>query len=53
MAEKTYRLSLDQLNDIVSDAVTNALKKLDSLEIIEDEQKEKPAVKVGEFTDEQ
>ena len=53
MSEKTYKLSLEQLNDIVSDAVTNALKKLDNLEIVEDDQKEKPAVKVGEFTDEQ
>ena len=54
MAEKKYTLSLHQLNDIVSDAVTNALKKLDNLEIVEDEDKaQKPAVRVGEFTDEQ
>lgn len=51
--DKTYRLSLEQLNDIVSDAVTNALKKLDNIEIVEEQTKEQPAVKVGEFTDEQ
>ena len=53
MAEKTYKLSLEQLNDIVSDAVTNALKKLDNIEIVEEQTKEQPAVKVGEFSDEQ
>ncbi|MBR1547132.1 MAG: hypothetical protein IJ637_00180 [Prevotella sp.] len=54
MADKVYKLSLEQLNDIVSDAVTNALKKLDYLEIEEDEQQKKPAdVKVGEFSEEQ
>lgn len=54
MADKKYTLSLEQLNDIVSDAVTNALKRLDGLEIVDDSDKaEKPAVKVGEFTDEQ
>ena len=61
MADKVYKLSLEQLNDIVSDAVTNAIKKLDNLEIVEDdgehqssEQQQKPAdVKVGEFSEEQ
>ena len=53
MADKKYTLSLDQLNDIVSDAVSNALKKLDNIEIVEDDQKQKPAIKVGEFTDDQ
>lgn len=53
MANKKYTLSLDQLNDIVSDAVSNALKKLDNIEIVEDDQKQKPAIKVGEFTDDQ
>lgn len=52
MAEKTYKLSLDQLSDIVSDAVSNALKKLDNIEII-DEQVRQPSVKVGEMSDEQ
>lgn len=53
MADKKYTLSLDQLNDIVSDAVSNVLKKLDNIEIVEDDQKQKPAIKVGEFTDDQ
>ncbi len=48
-----YKLSLQQLNDIVSDAVTNAIKKLENIEIVEDESKEKTGVKVGEFSDEQ
>ena len=37
MAEKTYKLSLQQLNDLVSDAVNTAIRKLDNLEIIDDE----------------
>jgi len=54
MADKVYKLSLEQLNDIVSDAVTNAIKKLDNLEIVEDEkQTESTKVKVGEFSEEQ
>ena len=54
MADKVYKLSLEQLNDIVSDAVTNAIKKLDNLEIVEyDKQKESTDVKVGEFSEEQ
>lgn len=54
MANKVYKLSLEQLNDIVSDAVTNAIKKLDNLEIVEDEkQKASSEVKVGEFSEEQ
>ena len=54
MADKVYKLSLEQLNDIVSDAVTNAIKKLDNLEIVEDEkQKASSEVKVGEFSEEQ
>lgn len=54
MAERTYKLSLDQLNNIVSDAVSTALKKLDNIEIVEDEASVKsPNVKVGEFSQEQ
>ena len=54
MADKVYKLQLEQLNDIVSDAVTNAIKKLDNLEIVEDEkQNESTEVKVGEFSEEQ
>ena len=50
MAVKKYTLSIEQLNDIVSDAVSNALKKLDGLEIVDDgEGKEKPTVEVGEY----
>ena len=37
MTDKVYKLSLEQLNDIVSDAVTNAIKKLDNIEIVENE----------------
>lgn len=54
MAEKIIKLSLEQLNEIVSDAVTNAIKKLDGIEITDnDTQKSANDVKVGEFTDEQ
>ena len=34
LADKIIKITLDQLNDIVSDAVTNAIKKLDNVEII-------------------
>lgn len=34
MADKVFKLSLEQLNDIVSDAVANAIKKLDGIEIV-------------------
>ena len=54
MADKIYRLSLDQLNDIVSDAVSNAIKKLDNLELVDDTPQPASAeVKVGEFSEEQ
>ena len=54
MADKIIKITLDQLNDIVSDAVTNAIKKLDNVEIIEDTPKESSSiVSVGEFSDEQ
>ena len=53
MAEKLYKLSLEQLNDIVSDAVTNAIKKLDNVEIVDEETPKKSSVKVGEFSEEQ
>ena len=54
MADKIIKITLDQLNDIVSDAVTNAIKKLDNVEIIEDTHKESSStVSVGEFSDEQ
>lgn len=48
-----YKLSLEQLNDIVSDAVTNAIKKLENVEIVDDLTSEKSEVKVDEFSDEQ
>ena len=38
MADKVFKLSLEQLNDIVSDAVANAIKKLDGIEIVSDDQ---------------
>ena len=53
MADKVYKLSLEQLNDIVSDAVTNAIKKLDNIEIVDEQPKSQPKVKIGEFSDEQ
>ena len=31
MEEIEYKLSLEQLSDIVADAVTNAIKKLDNV----------------------
>ena len=40
MADKIIKITLEQLNDIVSDAVTNAIKKLENVEIIEDTPKE-------------
>ena len=43
MAEKKYSLSLEQLNELVSDAVTTAIKKLENVEIIDDDSAEKPA----------
>lgn len=48
-----YKLSLEQLNDIVSDAVTNAIKNLENIEIVDDTASEKPEVAVDEFSDEQ
>ena len=48
-----YKLSLEQLNDIVSDAVTNAIKNLENVEIVDDAASEKPEVTVDEFSDEQ
>ncbi|MBQ8988872.1 MAG: hypothetical protein IJ067_04205 [Prevotella sp.] len=53
MADKTYKLSLEQLNDIVSDAVTNAIKKLDNIEIVDESKPKTNDVKVGEFSEEQ
>ena len=37
MEEKTSKLSLQQLNDLVSDAVHTAIRKLDNLKIIDDD----------------
>ena len=45
-----YKLSLEQLNEIVSDAVATAIKKLENVEIVDDTTAEKPDVKVGEFS---
>ena len=43
MAEKKYSLSLEQLNELVSDAVATAIKKLENVEIIDDDSVEKSA----------
>lgn len=55
MADKKLTLSLEQLNDIVSDAVTTALKKLENIEVTEQKSSETQHenVKVGEFSQEQ
>ena len=54
MADKVFKLSLEQLNDIVSDAVTNAIKKLDGIEIVDDHsQNNDEKIQVGDFSDQQ
>ena len=58
MAEKKYSLSLEQLNELVSDAVATAIKKLENVEIIDDDSAEKPSedkteVKVSQMDEEQ
>ena len=56
MAEKKYSLSLEQLNELVSDAVATAIRKLENVEIIDDDAAEKPAqteVKVSQMDEEQ
>ena len=56
MAEKKYSLSLEQLNELVSDAVATAIKKLENVEIIDDDSTKKPAqteVKVSQMDEEQ
>lgn len=53
MADKVFKLSLEQLNDIVSDAVTNAIKKLDGIEIVDNAKDEDADVTVGQFSDAQ
>ena len=57
MEEKIYKLSLQQLNDLVSDAVNTAIRKLDNLEIIDEEGTDstdkKGGVEVTQMDDEQ
>ena len=54
MADKVFKLSLEQLNDIVSDAVTNAIKKIDGIEIVDDHsQNDDEKIQVGNFSDQQ
>ena len=54
MADKVFKLSLEQLNDIVSDAVANAIKKLDGIEIVSDGPKSTDKeVEITEFSEEQ
>ena len=58
MAEKKYSLSLEQLNELVSDAVATAIKKLDNVEIIDDDSAKKPSevkanVEVSQMDEEQ
>ena len=55
--EKKYRLSVEQLNNLVSDAVATAIRKLDNVEIIDDTDskpsQDKVSVKVGEMDSQQ
>ena len=56
MAEKKYSLSLEQLNELVSDAVATAIRKLDNVEISDEDSAEKPVqteVKVSQMDEEQ
>lgn len=55
--DKKYSLSLQQLNDLVSDAVATAIRKLDNMEIIDDTDsrpaQDKASVKVGDMDSQQ
>ena len=53
MAEKKYSLSLEQLNELVSDAVATAIRKLENVEIIDefDLPREKTIVKKASHWD--
>ena len=55
--DKKYSLSLQQLNDLVSDAVATAIRKLDNVEIIDDTDskpaQDKAGVKVGDMDSQQ
>ena len=42
-----YKLTREQLSDIVSDAVTNAIKNLENIEVVDDSPAENPQVEVG------
>ena len=42
-----YKLTREQLSDIVSDAVTNAIKSLENIEVVDDSPTENPQVEVG------
>ena len=58
MEEKKYSLSLEQLNALVSDAVATAIKKLENVEIIDDDSAEAPTeakenVKVSQMDEKQ
>ena len=57
MAEKRYSLSLEQLNNLVSDAVATAIRKLDNVEIIDETtaepEKGKTAIEVDEMDSKQ
>ena len=48
-----YKLTREQLSDIVSDAVTNAIKSLENIEVVDDSPAENSQVEVGEFSEEQ
>lgn len=52
MSDKKYQLSLEQLNDIVGDAVTNAIKKFDNIELVVSTNGD-AKFDVGEFSEEQ
>ena len=48
-----YKLTREQLSDIVSDAVANAIQNLENIEVVDDAPAEKSQVEVGEFSEEQ
>lgn len=52
MGERKIQISLEQLQDIVSDAVNNALKNIDHLQVVEDGNAPEE-IAVGKFTDAQ
>ena len=54
MSDKQVQISLDQLQEVVSTAVTTALRNIEHLQVVDDESKSSAeSVKVGQFDNEQ